>query len=280
MNFIDWLLNIAGIFLWIDWRSGRTGRPQSALSITSALRPTGSRSSRGLGSLAALAAILLVRPFFYYSIGPAMNWTASLNFLAISIPWRSDLLGRMFLFSTISFALALGFYYSWLFLLAAVHHPSKTAADEEVMHRFVRGQLGWFDKIPWWLKFFVPSIAAAIGWMVLALIFVEIGVIPETQNQSALRGQAGAFALAAILAWRWLLVVIFLLHMLNIYVFLGTHPIWAYVSATARKLLAPLSFLRIGKVDFSPVIAAAAVLAIAELFLKPLVMDIFQRHIV
>lgn len=280
MNIIDWLLNIAGVFLWIDWRSGRTGRPQSALSIASALRPTNRTAGRGLGSLAALGAILLIRPLFYHSVGPAVNWTASLNFLAISIPWRSDLLGRMYLFSAISFAVALGFYYSWLLLLAAVNRPTSAVAREEALPRFVRGQLGWLDRIPWWLKLFTPSIVAALGWMALALLFVEIGLIPELQNPGALRIQASAFAIAALLAWKWLLIFVFIVHLLNLYVYLGTHPLWPYLSAAGRTLLLPLSFMRVGKVDLSPVVGIASVFAISELFLKPLVIDIFRRHIV
>ncbi|MGZ8938630.1 MAG: hypothetical protein ACXW32_05405 [Limisphaerales bacterium] len=280
MNIIDWLLNLAGVFLWIDWRSGRTGRPQSALSIASALRPTNRGPGRGLGSLAALAAILLVRPLFYHSVGPAVNWAASINFLAISIPWRSDLLGRMYLFSFISFAVALGFYYTWLLLLAAVNRPTGTVAREEVMPRFICGQLGWLDKIPWWLKIFTPSIVAALGWMLLALLLVEIGLLPVMQSPDALRGQAGAFAVAALLTWKWLLIFIFLVHLLNLYVYLGTHPLWPYLSAAARTLLLPLSFLRVGKVDLSPIIGIALVFALTELFLKPLVIDIFRRHIV
>ena len=134
---------------------------------------------------------------------------------------------------------------------------------------------------------FVTSTAAREHWVVLlltalliSLLLVELELLPEAQTGSALRGQASAFAVAAVLAWKWLLIAIFLLHMLNIYVYLGTHPIWPYLSGTARKLLYPFSFLRVGKVDLSPVIGAIAVYAFAELFLRPLVVDVFQRHIV
>src|SRR5688500_5904850 len=167
MNIINWILNIACVFLWIDWRSGRTGRPQSVLSIASALRSTARDSTRGLGSVAALMAILFFRPFVYYSIGFAIIWTVSLNFLAVAIPWHSDLLSRMFLFSPIRSAITLGISYSWLLLLAAVNRPTGTAAAEEVMHRLIRGQLGLLFRIPWLLKPLLPSFIAAISWMAL-----------------------------------------------------------------------------------------------------------------
>lgn len=279
MNIIDWILNIAGVFLWIEWRSGRSARPQSALSLASTVRPAERSSTRGLGSLATLLIILLVRPLLYYSIGPSVHWTASTNFLALAVPWRSDMLERMYVFSTLSFSIALGFYYSWLLLVAAVNGGGGNT-DEEVMHRFVRGQLGWLDKLPWWLKVVVPSIAAAAGWIVLSFLLVELGLLPVAQSSSALRGQAGAFALAAILTWKWLVIFIFLIHMLNIYVYLGTHPVWPYLSVTARRLLYPLSFLRFGKIDLSPIVGVALVFVASELFLKPLVIDIFRRNIV
>jgi uncharacterized protein YggT (Ycf19 family) len=279
MNIIDWMLNVAAVFLWIDWRSDRTARPQPTVSIASTVRPAGSGKRRGLGSLAVLIVILLVRPLFYHSLGPAVEWTASTNFVAIAIPWRSDLLGLIYIYSTLSFLIALGFYYSWLFLVAAVNRTASTP-EEEVMHRFVRGQLGWLHRIPWWLKLFVPSVAAAAGWIGLSFLLVQLELIPAAQSGRALAGQAGAFAIAAVLTWKWLLIFIFLTHMLNLYVYLGTHPIWPYLSALARKLLFPFSFLRFGKIDLSPVIGAAAVFALADLVLKPLVIAIFQRNIV
>ena len=147
------------------------------------------------------------------------------------------------------------------------------------MHRFVRGQLGWLDKIPWWLKLVTPSVAAGLGWMALSFVLVELDLLPAARSDATVRTQAGAFALAAVLVWKWLLLFIFLVHLLNLYVYLGTHPLWTYLSATARKLLFPLSFLKFGKVDLSPVIGILVVVGIAELFLKPLVIDIFQRNI-
>src|SRR5688572_6662065 len=101
MNIIDWLLNLAGVFLWIDWLSGRGERAQSALSLASTVRPADRGTGRSFGSLAALAVILVLRPLLYYSIGPALNWTAAINYVAIAIPFRSELLSRMYVFSTL-----------------------------------------------------------------------------------------------------------------------------------------------------------------------------------
>ena len=59
------------------------------------------------------------------------------------------------------------------------------------------------------------------------------------------------------LIWRWkyFIVGILLLHLLNSYVYFGNHPFWNFVNATARNLLYPLRWLplRVGKVDFAAV---------------------------
>jgi hypothetical protein len=276
MSLIDLILNLAGVLLWMDWRSSRTGKIQSALSIASAVRPADRSLGQGYGSLAFLLAILLLRPLFYYSIGPSVSWTPTLDFLAVSIPWRSDLLGRMSLFSTVSFALALGMYYAWLLLLSAVNHKEP---DTDLMDRFVRGQLGWLEKVPWFLKLLIPSVVAGLGWFGLGTLLLEMELIPTVRNPNALWGQAGGFALAAFLTWKWLLVVLFLVHLLHIYVYLGTHPIFPYISRTSRKILFPFSFLRFGKIDLAPVAGIAAVIAVADLLLKPAVIKILQRFL-
>src|SRR5262245_59060699 len=104
MNLIDWILNLACLFLWIDWRSGTLARhPHSVLSLASAVRPAERRIGTGWGSLGVLLLILVIRPCFYYSIGSKLLWTPQFDLLAFSLPWRSDLLGRMYLYSTISF---------------------------------------------------------------------------------------------------------------------------------------------------------------------------------
>ena len=279
MNLINSLLNLACIFLWIDWVSARSGRPHSALSLASTVRPADRASGRNFGSLAAFLLILLLRPLFYYSVGPAVNWTAALNYVAVAIPFRSDLLGRMFVFSAVSVGGALGIYYCWMFFLAAIHRSTPTV-ETEPMVRFIRAQLGFFDKVPWWLKLRIPSLCAALAWILLSLRLVELELLPEAQSNRALRSQATSFAIAALLSGKWLLIAIFLLHMLNLYVYLGTHPLWPFISTTARKLLYPFSFVRFGKLDLSPVLGAVAVYALAELFLRPLAIDLFQRHIV
>lgn len=276
MNLIDWILNLACLFLWIDWRSGAiSNRPRSILSLASAVRPAERRLRAEFGPLAVLAFILLMRPCFYHSIGSKVNWTPQLDLFAISLPWRSDLLGRMYLYSAITFLLTLGFFYAAMLLLSAVNRP---LPDTEVMQQFVRLQLGWLEKIPWPLKLLLPGIAAGLAWAAALPLFAAIDLIPSVPEPEAIWGQSLAFALAALLAWKWLILILLLLHLVNVYVYLGTHPVWPYVSVTARKLLTPLSFLSFSRVDLAPVAGMAIVLFVSDLALRPAIIQLLQKY--
>src|SRR5690349_14065755 len=134
MNLVDSILNIAMLFLWIDWRSGRIARrPQSALSLANTVRPAERRIGHGLGSLAVLGFILLVRPCLYYLIGSKLTWTPAINLLALSLPWRSDLLDRMYVYSTATFLLTLGAFYAAILLLSVIN---RKLPDSEVIQHF------------------------------------------------------------------------------------------------------------------------------------------------
>jgi hypothetical protein len=120
-------------------------------------------------------------------------------------------------------------------------------------------------------------VVAGVAWAAALPILAAIDLLPSVPESSVIWGQAFAFALAALLTWKWLLIAIFLLHLLNIYVYLGTHPVWPYFSLTARKLLAPVSFLSFSKLDFAPLAGMAIVLAVSEMAIKPAVIQLFQK---
>src|SRR5688572_25359329 len=161
MNLLDSILNLALLFLWIDWRSGQLARqPQSPLSLASTVRPTERRKSSGLGSLAVLGAILLIRPYLYYSIGSKLSWTPELDLLALSLPWRSDLLDRMYIFSTVGFLLTIGGFYTVLLLFSVVN---RKLPDDDAIQRFIRLQLGWIERLPWLVRLFLPMAVAGLA---------------------------------------------------------------------------------------------------------------------
>src|SRR4051812_2093984 len=219
MSLIHWILDIAALLLWVDWRSGRvvalkTG--QVAISITNSIRATEKSRFRGLGSLAGLAVLLLVRPFIYSSLGSSLEWTPRINLLAISIPWRTDFLGQMFVFSFLSFLCTLGIFYSWLLLLNSVNTD---VPENDLVHRFVRFQLGWLARLPAWFKLLLPPLAAGLCWAAAAPLLQRSQMIPAPKSGSHYFQQASIFFIAALLLWRWVLILAFAIHFVNLYVY-------------------------------------------------------------
>lgn len=275
MNWIHWILNIAALLLWIDWRTGFAAhQPQPVISLASALRETNRRRSRGWGSLAVFVALVIVRPFFYVNIGSAMNWTPVVDVLGVSLPFRSDLFERMFAYSTAGYLSTLGFFYGCLLFLAVFR---TTAPETEVMRRFLRAQLGWLDRLPAFAKAIVPFLGAGLFWAGSVPVLVALGIAPAMPRPEFLWAQAGILALASILAWKWFFGILFLVHVLNSYVYLGTHPAWAFVSEVGKAMLKPLAVLRVGKLELAPIIATAVLFAVCELAVRPFTLSWFER---
>jgi hypothetical protein len=276
VNILDSILNFALLFLWIDWRAGRgLKQAHSVLSLASAVRPADRRGcASGWAPLGIIAAILLIRPCFYYSIGSKLSWTPEIDLLAFTLPWRSDLLDIMYLYSTVTFLLTLGLFFSVSVLLSVVN---RRLPDSDIMQHLVRLQLGWLERLPWIIRLALPVLAAALAWISMVPLLTRVGLLPAQPPIRVLWGQALALGLCSLLAWKWALLIIFGLHLVNLYVYLGTHPAWAYISNTARSLLRPLGFLSFAKVDLSPMAGIALVIFAAEYGLKPAILQIFER---
>lgn len=278
MNWIHWILNIAALLLWIDWRTGRAAsQPQPVISLASALRDTGRRRSRGWGSFAAFLALVLVRPFFYVNVGAAVNWTPVPSVLGVSLPFRSDIFERMAAYSTAGYLLTIGFYYGCVLFVSAVR---TTAPEAEVMRRFLRAQLGWLDRWPSGLKVILPFVGAALFWAAAVPVLVWLEIAPSMPKAESLWAQAGLFGMASILAWRWFFAVLFVLHALNTYVYLGTHPAWVFLGEVGNGMLRPLQLLRIGKLDLAPLVATAMLFTVTELFVRPFALRWFERFLI
>ena len=108
MGLIDFILNLAGILLWLNWLSLRLDPLMRTTPVTLAgtLRRAEPHRLKRWHFLAALGALLLLRALLYWQIGSAADWTPNLPLgdLDIVIPFRSDNGWRMLLFSGLSFA--------------------------------------------------------------------------------------------------------------------------------------------------------------------------------
>jgi hypothetical protein len=255
---LDFILNIIGLLLWFNWRAGglKTA-PTGIVSLAGTLQRTEVIEPQRWFSFACLLALLLIRPLIYCQVGSKVDWIATLDLTAIVLPFRSDLLSRIYLYSTLSFAVALGVVYASLFLLSVVNTKSATT---DYFSRLVTLQLGWLGKLPWPMRLLLPPIAGGLLWLALSRTLVDMGILPPPRNTGHAWQIAGTIALCVIVSWKYVLIDFLALHLLNSYVYLGNSSFWIYATLTGNRFTHPLRWLRFGKVDLASAIALIAVI--------------------
>jgi len=270
MGLIDFILNLAGLLLWLNWRSVRfdpLGKRTPA-TLIGTLRRAEPRRLRRWHLLAGLGGLLLLRAGIYWQIGSAANWAGKLDLGITALSFSCNLSGpmlsflRMLAFSIFSFGLMLGVFYLWLLLLSILAGPEPLP-----FHQLVRMPLGGMDRWARGVKFLLPLIVTATFWWLASWLLAWLQVIPEPVSPAYRLEEALIIGLGSYLAWKYLIGVLLVLHLLNSYIYFGKHPFWAYVNAEARTLLSPLRVvpLRAGKVDFAPVMGIVLVFLMAEL---------------
>jgi uncharacterized protein YggT (Ycf19 family) len=278
MALIDFILDLAGLLLWLNWRSAHfdpLAKSPPATLVGTLRRAEPSRLKRW-HFLAAVALLLLFRGWLYWQIGAAVDWTPTLKLGAISISVRSDLLSRALLFSLLSFGATLIVFYLWLLFFSVVNGRSEEA---EPLQKLVRLHLGWIERWPWPIKLVLPLFAVALLWYALNPLLIRWEIIPPANSATHRLEQAGVISLGVYLAWKYLITGLLLLYLLNSYVYLGNHPFWNFLTVTGRNTLAPFRMLplRLGKIDFAPVLAIAAVLVASRFAERGL--TILYRHL-
>jgi uncharacterized protein YggT (Ycf19 family) len=272
MALIDFILNLAGLLLWLNWRSVRfdpLGRRTPA-TLIGTLRRAEPRRLRRWHLLAALGGLLLLRAVLYWQIGAGVGWAAGkLNLGIIELSFRSDSFGRILLFSIFSFGLTLGVLYLWLLLLSILAGP-----EPLTFHRLVRMPLGGMDRWARGVKFLLPLMVTATFWWLASWLLAWLQVIPPLVSPVHRIEESLVIGLGSYLAWKYLIGVLLVLHLLNSYIYFGKHPFWAYVNAEAQTLLSPLRLvpLQAGKADFAPVVGIVLVFLAAELAGRGLVL--------
>ncbi|HSY18263.1 MAG TPA: hypothetical protein VK815_08020 [Candidatus Acidoferrales bacterium] len=259
MSIVDFILNLAGLLLWLNWRSLRfdplTKRRPATLMGT--LRPAAPKKLRRWHLLVFIAVLLLFRAVIYRYMVPF--WVGHLDFGVTNLPFRSDDFYRMSVFSFFSFSLTLGIFYLCLL-------PLSLLAGPEPFHSLVKVPLGRVDDWPRWAKIILPFFATALFWWLASWVFGWLQISPRAVLPAERFEQSLIIGLGSYLLWKFPLGAILVLHLLNSYVYFGKHPFWKYVHATAQTLLSPLQKipLRLGKVDFAPVLGLVLIFLTAE----------------
>lgn len=297
MGWIDFILNLAGLLLWLNWRAvlaDPLGKPRPATLIGTLRRAEPGRAARWQLPV-ALGALLLLRALLYWQIGAAVTWVGRLDLGVTVLSFSSSLSGpalsllRMALFSVASFGLMLVGFYSWLVLLSILSGPPPVQA-------LVRMQLGRVDRWSWKVKLLLPPVTALLLWVLASWPLAWLHVIPQPPSWGGRLGEGLVLGLGSYLFWKYLIVALLVAHLLNNYIYFGRHPVWNYINATAQSVLRPLraglgglwSALavslpgtpsrRTGKANFSPRVrnALAALLNIAGIALVFLLADLAE----
>ncbi|MEI8289456.1 MAG: hypothetical protein WCH99_08270 [Verrucomicrobiota bacterium] len=257
MGIVDFILNLAGLLLWLNWRSIRFDplAKRTPATLTGTLRPADPHKTRRWHLLAIIAGLLVLRAMAYRWIGPL--WVAKLDLVATTPQFRSNLFPDILFFSFMSFGLTLGGFYASVLLLSLLQGP-------EPIHRLIKIPMGRVDEWPAWAKVLLPFAVTSALWWGLSWPLDWMQKLPVSLahrcEQSLLLG------LASYGVWKFPAGALLTLHLLNSYIYFGKHPFWKYVSATAQTLLRPLKSipLRIGRVDFAPVAGIAIIFLAAE----------------
>jgi len=256
MKLIHFILDLAGLMLWLNWRAVRMDPFTSVTPATlggTLKRAEPSRLKRW-HFLAALAALLFLRALLYWQIGPAVNWTPKLDLGVVVLAFKGDWFRTELLFSALSFLRVLLVFYFWLLTLAMINRRT-TPAD--AIQKVLLLQLGRAGRWPRVVQAIVPVLIVAALWAVFQPLLTGARVINPAQSPLQLLAQGLLTGVGIYFSLKFLLPVMLFAHLVASYVYLGKSPLWEFIGNTARNILAPLNRLplRFGRVDFAPLAA-------------------------
>jgi hypothetical protein len=254
MALIDFILNLAGVLVWLSWRSIRFDPlvKTTPATLVGTLRRAEPRRRKGWHLLAGLAVLLVGRSVLYHLIGAEADWIPRLDLFFVVLAFRSDQLLPVLLFSLLSFGRMLIICYFWLMILAVINRRD---AEPDLLQKTLRLHLGSVARWPWFVQVLLPVLLVTALWMALHPLLVQLEIAGRVRSIVHLAEQGLLLGAALYFSLQYLLPPFLLLHLVTSYVYLGRSPLWDFVGATARNLLAPLGWLplRIARLDFAPV---------------------------
>jgi uncharacterized protein YggT (Ycf19 family) len=278
---IDFILNVAGLLLWLNWRSVRLDPFTRGVPATLAgtVRRAEPMRLKRWHFLAALGILLFVRALLYRAIGPAVNWTPRLNLVLVHLAFPI-VRGHSFLsilsFSVLSFVQLLIVFYLWLLIIAMAN---RRESNPDPLQKLVLVQLGRLARWPLPVQLLVPVLVVAGLWMAFHPLLVYIGVTPHVRSNGVLFAQGCTASLILYWTVRYLLIALLTVHLVIIYVYLGANPVWEFINTTSKNLLSPLRILplRFGRIDLAPILGI--ILVVLLLYVLPdLILGKLDEH--
>jgi uncharacterized protein YggT (Ycf19 family) len=268
MTLIDFILNVVGVLLWLNWRSARFDPliRTSPASLVATLRRAEPKRKKSWPFLVALGALLLARASIYSQIGTAADWVPKLDLDQLVLPFRTDSFLSILLYSVLSFIRTLLLLYVWVMALVLIN---RTVIDPDPILKLLRLHLGRVARIPWPMQVLLPITLITGLWIVLHPALLHLGLASRTLSNLHLLEQGLLISLGAYLSLKYLFPVVLLAYFVVSYVYLGTNPAWDFICSTSRNLLLPIRGLplRLGKLDLAPL--AGVIVALLVLHILP-----------
>jgi hypothetical protein len=91
MGLINFILNLAGLLLWLNWRATKVDPlgARKPATLLGTLRRAEPKRLRRWHLLATIAGLIFLRAIFYWQIGSAARWAGQLNLGVIILSFRT-----------------------------------------------------------------------------------------------------------------------------------------------------------------------------------------------
>ena len=284
MGLIDFILNLAALLLWLNWRSVHFDplARSTPATLVGTLRRAEPRRWKGWQLLAGIGLLLIARSVLYQGIGSSVDWTPKLDLGVVALAFRSDSfpagisLRTTAVYSLLSFARVLMVFYFWLVIVCLINRGT---AEPDPIQRILRLHLGRMARWPWPVQLLVLPLLTAVLWVALHPALVSMAVLARASSFAHLVQQGLLVGGGLLLTLKYLLPVLLLAHLFISYVYVGANPIWEFVSNTARNLLRPLKTLRYGKLDFAPAVGILVILVLLHWVPNLIVRKLLERNL-
>lgn len=269
MGLVDFILNVAGLLLWLNWRSLHFDPllQRTPATLAGTLRPAEPQRWRGWKLLAALVLLLGLRAALYWEVCSAVEWTPTLDLGVVALAFRSDSLSASLsfdatlLFSVLSFLRLTLVFYFWLLVLTLINRPT---IDPDPIQKIIRQHIGPLARWPWPVLLGLPFLASTLLWLACYPGLTVLDVVNHTHSWLHVAEQGLLVGAGFYISLKYLLPTLLLAHLITSYVYLGSGPLWDFITSTARNLLRPLRTFRYAGLDFAPVAGILLILALCH----------------
>jgi len=262
---IDYILNLAGLLVWLHWRAmsfdplART----TPATLVGTLRRAEPQRLRPWQLLLGLTSLLVVRAWLYWQVGSAAGWTATLHLGFVVLAFRSDFFVTALLYSFLSFAKVLLIVYFWLVVLILINRAS---TELDPIQRLIRLHLGRVAHWPGFVLVLLPFVVTVWLWVMAHPLLEMAGVVNASRSTWHVVLQGLLIGCAVWVTLKYLLPGILFAHLIANYVYLGSSPLWDFTASTSKRVLHLLRRLplRFGRLDLAPVVGAVLLLLLLD----------------